>query len=78
MTEPKVGIVTTSDGVCEFGYQYGNWNMDAFTDIEFPEVAHPEEKPMPVGVWKCIKDLLEALMTKDGPVIVTKGANETV
>ena len=57
MTEPKVGIVTTSDGVCEFGYQYGNWNMDAFTDIEFPEVAHPEEKPMPVGVWKCIKDL---------------------
>ena len=76
MTESGKGIVTKGAKEFSFGETWAGWYMDLFTDIESPEVVHPEEKPIPVGVWKCIKDLLEALMTKDGPVIVTKGAKE--
>ena len=57
MTAGKTGIVTTGDEAYLFGYQANDWVMNCFTDIEHPEVAHPEEKPIPVGVWKCIKDL---------------------
>jgi len=46
MTEPKVGIVTTSDGVREFGYQANDWVMGCFTDVESPEVAQ-SIKPFP-------------------------------
>jgi len=57
MTEPKVGMVTKRGDHYLIGYQCICWDMKEFTDIESPEVARPEEKPIPVGVWKCIKDL---------------------
>ena len=57
MTESGKGIVTKGAKEFSFGETWAGWYMDLFTDIESPEVVHPEEKPIPVGVWKCIKDL---------------------